>query len=34
MSTAAAVDKMVKAVEALKLMEGTEENAKDGGKHE
>ena len=33
MSTAATVDKMVKAVEALKLREGAE-NSKDGGKHE
>lgn len=33
MTTAATVDKMVKAVEALKLMEGAE-NTKEGGKHE
>lgn len=33
MTTAATVDKMVKAVEALKLIEGAE-NTKEGGKHE
>ena len=33
MSTAATIDKMVKAVEALKLMEGAD-STKDGGKHE